>query len=218
MLIPPTMIYFIPTALVILLIPGPAVIYITTRSLREGRRAGLASVAGIQLGDLALALLATFGLSAILLTSAIAFDIVKFMGAGYLVYLGVRAILSHPEKTDIGTGSAQISSGKNATKFSKVLTNGFFVELLNPRSALFLYAFLPQFVSPSAGAATEQILLFGIAFVLMGICIGSFYALLGSTLRRSLSRVSEFTKRSNYLIGATYIALGLAAAITAGPK
>jgi threonine/homoserine/homoserine lactone efflux protein len=216
MLIPPTMIYFVIAALAILLIPGPAVIYIATRSLREGRSAGLASVVGVQLADLTHALLATVGLSAILLTSAIAFDVVKFVGAGYLIYLGLRAILSRHENDIEDVANQPLRS--NGTKTSRIVANGFLVDLLNPKTALFFYAFLPQFVTPSAGAATYQILLFGITFVLLGFCTDSSYAILGSVAKRSLSKISGFKSRSRYMIGGTYIALGLTAVLTTGSQ
>jgi len=140
-LIPPGIVYFVPAALVVLLVPGPAVLYISTKSLAEGKRAGLVSVLGVQLADLTHALFAAAGLSAILLTSSLAFDAVKFLGAGYLIYLGLRSILSREDRS-----AAQ--SLPVRTEPSKVFVNGFLVDLLNPKTALFFYAFLPQFVSP----------------------------------------------------------------------
>src|SRR3989449_8297989 len=143
------MFYFVPAAVVFLLFPGPAALYISTKSLAEGKRAGLVSVLGVQLADLTHALFAAAGLSAILFTSSLAFDTVKFLGAGYLIYLGLRSIVSRENR--IAAQSLPVR-----TQPSKVFVNGFFVDLLNPKTALFFYAFLPQFVSPPAGAGTEQ--------------------------------------------------------------
>ena len=206
MLIPPGIVYFVPAALVILLVPGPAVIYISTKSLAEGKRAGLVSVLGVQLADLTHALFAAAGLSAILLTSSLAFDVVKFLGAGYLIYLGLRSILSREDRS-----TAQ--SLPVRTKPSTVFVNGFLVDLLNPKTALFFYAFLPQFVGPPAGtAAAEQILVLGIVFVLLGLCTDSSYALFGSLVRNLLSKTSRFRKSGKYLTGGIYLAIGVIAA------
>ena len=204
-MIPPGIIYFVPAALVVLLAPGPAVLYISTKSLAEGKRAGLVSVLGVQLADLTHALFAAGGLSAILLTSSLAFDAVKFLGAGYLIYLGLRSILSREDRS-----AAQ--SLPVRTEPSKVFVNGFLVDLLNPKTALFFYAFLPQFVSPPAGAVTEQILILGIVFVLLGLCTDSSYALFGSFVRNLLSKSSRFRKSGRYLTGGIYLAIGVIAA------
>jgi threonine/homoserine/homoserine lactone efflux protein len=206
-LVPPGIVYFVPAALVVLLVPGPAVIYISTKSLAEGKRAGLVSVLGVQLADLTHALFAAAGLSAILLTSSLAFDAVKFLGAGYLIYLGLRSILSREG------GSTAQSFLPVRTKPSRVFANGFLVDLLNPKTALFFYAFLPQFVGPPAGAAAaEQILFLGIVFVLLGLCTDSSYALFGSLVRNLLSKTSRFRKSGKYVTGGIYLAIGVIAA------
>jgi threonine/homoserine/homoserine lactone efflux protein len=203
-LIPPGIIYFVPVALAILLLPSPAVIYISTKSLAEGKRAGLVSVLGVQLADLTHATFAAEGLSAVLLTSALAFEIVKILGGGYLIYLGIRTVLSGETKK-AGSPSAAPS------KFSKVLVNGFLVDLLNPKTAFF-YSFLPQFVDPAIGTVTEQILLLGIIFVLLGFCTDSSYALFGSLVGNLLSNTSRFRKSGKYLTGSVYVVIGIFAA------
>jgi threonine/homoserine/homoserine lactone efflux protein len=209
LIIPPTIVYFLPTALFVLLLPGPAVFYVTARSLAEGRRSGLASVAGVQLADLTHAVLATVGLSTILYASAIAFDLVKFLGAGYLVYLGLRIILSKDPDEE---RKEELRVGHSPHKLARVLANGFLVDMLNPKTALFFYAFLPQFVDPRLGAATQQILLFGVTFVLLGICTDSSYALLGASVGRYLTKTKLIRSGGRYLRGGVYIVLGLVAA------
>src|SRR5258708_37365970 len=145
-----TIALFLLAALGLLLFPGPAVLYIITRSVAQGRRAGLASVLGVELASLTHAVAAALGLSALLLTSALAFSVVKYLGAAYLIYLGVRTLLLREERQQ-----TPVQGSKN---FSQLFAQGFLVNLLNPKTALFFYAFLPQFVDPTRGAIVGQIL------------------------------------------------------------
>ncbi|GHO61199.1 RhtB family transporter [Ktedonobacter sp. SOSP1-52] len=205
-----TVTLFLLAALGLLLIPGPSVLYILTRSATQGRRAGLASVGGIELASLAHAVAATLGLSALLLTSALAFSLVKYLGAGYLIYLGVRTLLSRQEHAQ-----APVPAPKS---FSRLFAQGFLVQLLNPKTALFFYAFLPQFVDPTRGAVTEQILIFGVLFVLLAFCTDCLYALLGSTVGKLLTRNVRFRQAQRYVTGGVYVALGVTAAVTGETK
>lgn len=197
---------FLAAALALLLVPGPAVLYIVTRSAAQGRRAGLASVLGVEVGSLIHSMAAAFGLSALLMASALAFQIVKYVGAAYLVYLGIRALLSRddesPETTPAPASSLQL--------FAK----GFLVNLLNPKTALFFYAFLPQFVDPARGAIQGQIFLLGMIFVVLATCTDSLYALLGSSVGALLFRRSGFRRARRYVTGSMYIALGITAAFS----
>ena len=152
-----TMALFLLAALGLLLIPGPSVLYIITRSVAQGRRAGLASVLGVEMASLTHAAAAALGLSALLLTSALAFSVVKYLGAAYLIYLGVRTFLAREESQQ-----AQVPASRS---LSQLFAQGFLVNLLNPKTALFFYAFLPQFVNPGRGPIAEQILLLGMLFV-----------------------------------------------------
>lgn len=207
MLIPPTIFLFIPAALLLLIIPGPSVIFITTKTISSGRREGLKSVIGVEFGGLTHALLAAAGLSLILMESSLAFDIVKFLGAGYLFYLGIRVLLSKDKTHSKPTPSMNRKNGSNS------FLNGYLVDLLNPKVALFFYAFLPQFVVAGYGAFSVQILLFGTLFVAIAFCTDGLYAILSSKAReRFAGRLSHFTDRMKYLTAATYIALGLVAA------
>src|SRR5579884_2118882 len=156
-----TIVLFLLAALGLLLIPGPSVVYIVTRSASQGRRAGFASVLGIEAAGFVHAAAAALGLSALLLTSALAFSIVKYLGAAYLIYLGLRTLLKREE-------SGQITIAAPAS-FTRLFAQGFLVDLLNPKTALFFYAFLPQFVDPARGNVIWQMLLLGALFELVGI-------------------------------------------------
>lgn len=197
-------------ALVLLLIPGPAVLYITARSASQGRMAGLVSVLAIETANFVQAVAAALGLSAILLSSALAFDIVKYLGAAYLIYLGIRKLLSPIEET--GNETVQRES------LSRVYWQGFMVNILNPKTALFFFAFLPQFVTPEKGHVTAQTLLLGAVFVGLAIITDSMYALLASSLAGRLKSSKNFQKGGQYFSGLVYIGLGIATALTGSKK
>jgi threonine/homoserine/homoserine lactone efflux protein len=205
-----TLALFLLAALGLLLIPGPSVLYIITRSVAQGKRAGLASVLGIELAGLVHAIAAALGLSALLLTSALAFSIVKYLGAAYLIYLGVRTLLKR--ETD------QESLTPEPRSFSQLFANGFLVNLLNPKTAIFFYAFLPQFIVPTHGSVVGQILVLGVLFVLLAFCTDSLYALLSSTVGRLLFRKARFRHIQRYITGSIYIALGVTTAVTGSEK
>ena len=205
-----TIALFLLAALGLLLIPGPSVLYILTHSVAQGKRAGLASVLGIELAGLIHAIASALGLSALLLTSALAFSIVKYLGAAYLIYLGVRTLLAREERQQTA-----VSAPKS---FSQLLTQGFLVNLLNPKTALFFYAFLPQFVNPARGAVAGQMLLLGALFVLLASCTDSLYALLGSTVGKLLIRNAGFRRFQRYVTGGIYIVLGVTAAVAGSEK
>ena len=165
----PSLSLFVLAALALLLVPGPAVLYIVTRSAAHGRRAGFASVLGIEAGSLVHAMAAALGLSALLLTSALAFQVVKYAGAVYLVYLGVRTLFSRDDEAG--------PMAPTQANLTQLFAKGFLVNLLNPKTALFFYAFLPQFVDPSRGAVQGQIFMLGMMFVILATCTDSLYAL-----------------------------------------
>lgn len=205
-----SLIVFVMAALGLLILPGPAVLYIVTRSVAQGRRAGLASVLGIELGSLCHAVAAALGLSAILVASALAFSVVKYAGAAYLVCLGIRALLSRNEPA--------AADRAPPASFSELFRKGFVVNILNPKTTLFFYAFLPQFVDPSRGSAVVQILMLGGIFVLMATCTDSAYALLGSGVGRLVTRRPGFPRVQRYVSAGIYMALGAAAAVSGKGK
>lgn len=197
---------FLLAALGLLLIPGPTVMFILTRSAAQGKRAGLVSVAGIELASLTHAVAATLGLSALLLSSVVAFSIAKYLGAGCLIYLSVRALLTRRESEQIEVPTPQ--------RISRLFSQGFLVQLLNPKTALFFYAFLPQFVDPARAAVAGQILVFGVAYVLSALCTHSLYVLVGSTAGRVLTRSIGFRRGQRYVTGGIYLVLAVMAAMT----
>src|ERR1700685_4331016 len=165
---------FAVAATLLLLTPGPAVLYIVARSVEQGRIAGLASVFGITAGTLVHVLASTLGLSALLASSALAFAVVKYAGAGYLIYMGLRRILRRTDQPVSPSTLPRRSLGK-------LYRDGFIVNLLNPKTALFFLAFLPQFVDPARGAAAFQVAFLGLLFVFMSLISDSLYALAAGT-------------------------------------
>ncbi|HEX6268616.1 MAG TPA: LysE family translocator [Anaerolineales bacterium] len=202
--------FFMGATLVLLLVPGPAVLYITARSANQGRLAGLVSVLAIETANFLQAVAATLGLSAILLSSALAFDVVKYLGAAYLIYLGIRKLLASNE----GTANGII----RPESLSRIYWQGFVVNLLNPKTALFFFAFLPQFVNPDRGNVTGQTLLLGTLFVGMAIITDSMYALLASSIADRLRGNRQFQKGQRYFAGLVYVGLGITTAFTGSKK
>ena len=210
-MIDPSKLYlFIGAAIALLLIPGPAVLYITTRSATQGRVAGLVSVLAIETANLLQAVAAGLGLSAILLSSALAFDVVKYLGATYLIYLGVRKLFSSDESVE--------NEEVKRESLSRIYWQGFAVNILNPKTALFFFAFLPQFVDPARGNVTAQNLLLGAIFVGLAIITDSLYALLASSLAGKLTGNKRFQKGQRYFAGLVYIGLGITTALTGSRK
>jgi threonine/homoserine/homoserine lactone efflux protein len=188
-------------AVALLAIPGPAVLYIVVQSAEQGRRAGLASVAGIHVGSLVHVAAATVGLSALIVASAVAFSVVKFAGAAYLVYLGVRKLLERPVVTEAGRAPPE--------PLRRSFTRGIVVNVLNPKTALFFLAFLPQFVDRGRGDVWSQVLVLGLLFVLLGLVSDSLYALAAGTVGGLIRRRRTALR---YGSGAVYIGLGALAA------
>ena len=208
---------FAAAALALLVVPGPSVFYIVARSVEGGRTVGLVSMLGVQAGALVHILFAAVGLSAILASSTTAFSVVKWAGAAYLVYLGLRLILSRDEDGD--RPNAPASTGR--PWLSRAFAQGVVVNVFNPKTALFFLAFLPQFVHPSSGAAWAQILVLGLVFVSLAVCSDGLYALLSGAAAGWLRRKNEgagFRRGQRLFSGGVYVALGLATAVSGGGK
>ena len=201
----PNLPIFLLAALILLLTPGPAVLYIVARSVDQGRLAGFVSVLSIEIGNFVHVLAATLGLSAILVSSALAFSIVKYLGAAYLIYLGVRQLLAHETAHKTTTFQRQ--------RLRRIFRQGLLVAILNPKTALFFFAFLPQFVDSSKSSFTLQLLTLGCLFVLMAIVTDSLYALLAGTVGQWLKGTSTLLRIERYLVGTVYIGLGVMAAL-----
>lgn len=196
---------FTAAALVVLLLPGPGVLYVVARSVSQGQRAGLVSAMGLSAGALVHVAAAAAGLSAILLTSAMAFDIVKTLGAIYLIYLGVRALLTRQAVSAVATPTAR--------SLSRLFKDGVIISVLNPKIAVFFLAFLPQFVEPDRGPVAQQILCLGLLYVLLALTTDGAYAILSGRFGRWIG--GRFTAGSlpRYASGAVYIGLGVGTAL-----
>lgn len=201
---PATFLIFIAACLVLLVVPGPAVLYITARSIDQGRLAGVVSVLGIHLGTVAHVLAAAIGLSALLLTSALAFTVVKYAGAAYLIYLGLRRIFGQD-----GGGEQEIKR----ENLSRIFWEGVIVNILNPKTALFFLAFLPQFVDPVRGMIALQVLVLGTVFIVLGTITDGAYALAAGTAADWIKARPGFLSMQKYLTGGIFIVLGLGAAL-----
>ena len=194
---------FILASVVLLLTPGPAVLYIIARSVDQGRRAGLVSVCAIEVGNFTHVIAATVGLSAILLSSALAFSVVKYLGAAYLVYLGLRKLFTRE--------AMQATGNNHPQSLRRIFSQGVVVATLNPKTALFFVAFLPQFVDPSQGSIAWQILVLGCIFVMLAVVSDSMYALLAGTVGQWLKNSHSVVRAERYVVGGVYIGLGLTA-------
>src|SRR5215216_3668486 len=202
--------FFLGATLALLLVPGPAVLYITARSANQGRLAGLVSVLAIETANFLQAVAATLGLSAILLSSALAFDVVKYLGAAYLIYLGIRKLFVREAESEHGEIQQE--------SFARIYWQGFAINLLNPKTALFYFAFLPQFVDPVKGNVTGQTLLLGALFVGMAFVTDSLYALLASSLADRLRGNRHFHRGQRYFAGLVYVGLGITTALIGSKK
>ncbi len=196
---------FVVAALVLLLTPGPAVLYIVARSVEQGRLAGLVSALGVHVGTLVHVAAAALGLSALLVSSALAFSVVKYLGALYLIYLGARKLL----------GWDQAVEGRALAPHSlrRLFTQGIVVNVLNPKTALFFLAFLPQFVDVSRGAVGVQILALGLVFVALGVISDGLYAVAAGTAGAWVKRDGRLLRAERYVSGSVFVGLGVTAAL-----
>jgi threonine/homoserine/homoserine lactone efflux protein len=176
------------------------------RSLSQGHRAGLVSVLGLSVGALVHVAAATVGLSAILLTSATAFGVVKALGAGYLIYLGLRTLFAHRPTASVDAPTPR--------SLYRLFADGVLVSILNPKIAVFFLAFLPQFVEPSRGPVAQQVLSLGLVYVALALVTDSSYALLAGSLRNWLGGRVMQGPLPRYASGALYIGLGVSTALT----
>lgn len=207
MIFPDSTLYrlFVPTAIVILLIPGPAVLYVVTRSVGQGRAAGLVSALGLGLGNMFHVVAAALGLSAIVASSALAFSAVKYVGAAYLIFVGVRRLLERDDAEAVE---------RPPRALRRIFGQGVIVNVLNPKVALFFLAFLPQFVQPERGGVAWQVFWLGLTFAIIGVVTDGCYGLVGGTIGRLLRTSARFRRSERYVSGGIFISLGVAAALT----
>jgi len=205
-----TLSLFIAAASILVFIPGPNTLYIIARSVQQGRAAGIVSSLGVQLGTLFHVAAAAFGVSALLLSSALAFDIVKYAGAAYLIYLGIKTLLTKEK--------IEPTEEIKRTSLSRVFFQGAIVNVLNPKTALFFFAFLPQFIDATRGAVAMQIVLLGMILVFLGILSDTVYALAAGSIGNRLRGSIRFLRAQRYFAGSVYIGLGAATALTGTHK
>ena len=204
---PSSLSVFVVAALALLLLPGPAVLYIVARSVDQGRTAGLVSVVGVGLGSMVHVAAAALGVSALLVQSAVAFTTVKYLGAAYLVYLGIRRLMDK-------NGDVVATAGRERT-LRAIFVQGIWVNILNPKTALFFFAFLPQFVSADAGTV-------GLPdprpaarlFVTMGIVTDGAYAFAAGSLGSWLRQRPRVIEAQRWFAGGIFISLGVATALS----
>jgi threonine/homoserine/homoserine lactone efflux protein len=196
---------FIAASVVLAVTPGPGVFYIVTRSLLQGRSHGLASVAGVALGNLGNAVGAALGLAALFAISSAAFLVVKYAGAAYLIYLGIQAIRAPAATTE--------RPQPRAESMRRIFRDGFLVALLNPKTAIFFAAFLPQFMTPGAPAAVQSVAL-GSLFVVIACISDTAYALAAGAVAPLLTRAGGIRAAGRYLTGCSFIGLGILTALT----
>jgi len=196
---------FVTAALVLLIIPGPGVLYILARSLSQGQRAGVVSAAGLSTGVLVHVAAATIGLSALVATSASAFSVVKGLGAGYLVYLGIRTLMARDGATDPDAPSLRSSR--------RLFWDGVIVSALNPKIAVFFLAFLPQFTDPALAPVSSQVMFLGVLYALMAFVTDSTYAVLAARIRKSVGGRLMNGPVPRRVSGVVYIGLGVGTAL-----
>jgi threonine/homoserine/homoserine lactone efflux protein len=187
-------------------IPGPAVLLTLARAASAGTRVGIATGLGIAVGDLVHTAMAVLGLSAILAASALLFNVIKFLGAGYLILLGIKAMI---ERTD----RLAIEGGANALPARKALRQAVVAEILNPKSALFFLAFLPQFVRPENGTVSAQLAQLGVLFVVMGVVSTMVFAIGAGGIGGFLRRHPAVVRWQGKVVGAIYCAVGIRLAL-----
>ncbi|HEY7538211.1 MAG TPA: LysE family translocator [Gaiellaceae bacterium] len=201
-----TLALFCAAALALIVVPGPAVTYVVAQSVDRGRRAGLVSALGIASGGLVHVAFAVVGLSALLASSATAFTVVKIVGAVYLVAIGLRRLAARDE----GDDGTEVETRSRA--HTRLFVQGTVVNVLNPKTALFFLAFLPQFVDPSRGSIAVQAAFLGCLFVLIAILSDSTYALVAAALAGRLRRSERARRARRLFTGGVFVVLGVTAA------
>ncbi|HXV57859.1 MAG TPA: LysE family translocator [Gaiellaceae bacterium] len=204
---PGTLALFAGAAVALLVIPGPAVLYIVAQSIEHGRGAGLVSMLGVQVGGLVHVAAAALGLSALLLQSATAFNVVKYAGAAYLVLLGLRKLLTRARFETTGE--------RPLRRLDRLFAQGIVVNVLNPKTALFFFAFLPQFVDVGKGSVGVQIALLGLLFILIAVVSDGMYAVAAGTAASFLRASPRFLRAERWISGTVLVGLGVTAALSA---
>jgi threonine/homoserine/homoserine lactone efflux protein len=200
-----TLLLFGGAALALIVVPGPAVLYIVAQSLDRGRLAGFVSALGVAVGGLVHVTAAAIGLSSLLVSSATAFAVVKYAGAAYLIGLGLHTLLVRRARP-----AAALPSER---RLRRRFWQGVVVNVLNPKTALFFFAFLPQFVDPDRGSAALQLGVLGLVFVALAVVSDSVWALAAGTASERLKRSRRFLALQRYVSGSVFVGLGAVTAL-----
>lgn len=200
---------FFSAALAINISPGPDLVYILSRTIAQGKKVGISSAMGIWTGAMVHVLAASLGLSTILATSVTAFSVVKYIGAGYLVYMGIQTLFSKGSVIETETVSSE-----DEISFLKSFRQGVFVDILNPKVAVFFMAFLPQFVRPEIGHSSAQIFILGTLVIVVAVPIELFAIFTASGAVGFLKRKPEASLVMDKILGSVLLGLGLKLALT----
>ncbi|MEM7127781.1 MAG: LysE family translocator [Chloroflexota bacterium] len=203
---PTTIGLFVFAAFLFAILPGPDMLYIATRSITQGRNAGIMSALGVQTGTIVHTVAAAAGLSALIATSTIAFSAVKYAGTFYLVYLGIRTFLSEVDALQVRAGEQE--------KLNRVYYQGLASNVLNPKAILFFLAFLPQFVDPGRGSASIQLLMLGLILAVVSLPVNVSVGIAGGLVGKWLETRKETQQVSKWVSGSVYIILGIGTALT----
>jgi threonine/homoserine/homoserine lactone efflux protein len=206
----PLLLAFLTASFILAITPGPAVVYILARTLSQGRSSGLASAAGVALGNLGNAIGAAVGLAALFAVSSAAFTVVKWAGAAYLIVMGVKMLRA--------AGAATTASNPRVAPLKRwrIFRDGFLVALLNPKTALFFAAFLPQFMTAHASPLLQSLML-GASFVAVAACTDLFYVLAASLVAPRIGQLGAQARWGQRAAGASFIGLGLLTAFSSRP-
>lgn len=205
MIEPTVLLTYVIIVLGFVFIPGPATLLTVTRATSSGAKAGIATGAGIAVGDVIHTLLAVLGLSAIIATSAVLFNVIKYLGAAYLIYLGVKALLARSSNL----AGIKIPAVTPGTAFKQAV----YAELLNPKTALFFLSFLPQFVQPENGMVFLQLIILGLIFVALGLISTVVFAVSAGALGDYLRKNPAVVKWQNKVVGLIFVSLGVRLAL-----
>ena len=200
-----TLLLFSAAAMALIVVPGPAVLYIVAQSIDRGRLAGVVSALGVAVGGLVHVTAAAIGLSSLLVSSATAFNVVKYAGAAYLIGLGLWTILRRPDEPAV--------DHPRARTLRRRFGQGVVVNVLNPKTALFFFAFLPQFVDPGNGSAALQIGVLGLVFVALAVASDTMWALAAGTASERLRGNRRFLAVQRYVSGSVFVGLGALTAV-----
>jgi threonine/homoserine/homoserine lactone efflux protein len=204
---PVHLVAFFVAAFVLLVVPGPSVLYVSARGISQGRGAAILSVCGVAVGSLLLVVITAAGLAALVASSVIVLTVVKYLGVAYLIFLGVKTFLNRG--SDVETPAQQ----RPQSAF-RVVGQGAIVEMSNPKAALFFVAFLPQFVDPGRGHAWLQLLILGGLYVAMGLVTDTAYAVASGSVAQFLQRRPRLVSKQRFVAGGVYIVLGIVAGLS----